>query len=878
VNAAIKLYIIFALLIISACSTKKSTWVTRTYHNTTNRFNIRFNATEAYKEGIRKIEKQNEDYTQLLPIYNQGTEASAKSADADMEKAIKKSSQAIQRHSIFIRGFEHCKWVDDNYFLIGQSYFIKREYFTAIENFDYVSKQYKKETTHFDAMIWLARTYGELGNVNDARQMITTLEDDKKLPKQKRELDLPVAKANFHLKEKEYPQAAEQLALALKKVKRRYDKVRYNYILAQLYEQQEDRANANKYYAKVVKYKPNSDILFFAKIARARNFEGTDPSKLKRELLSMISDAKYVDFKDQIYYALAELSERVGNKDDEIKYLNLCVREVSTNKRQHSLAHLRLANIYYAQEQYKTSYLHYDSALTGVNKQQLPNYIELDNRRGTLKRLVANLDTIANEDSLQRLAAMSPYERSKFIQNYIDTEVKKEEDAKQKKAQELQASANENKNTTDIQGGWYFYNALARGKGVQDFAAKWGTRPLEDNWRRSSKEAVNPQDTEQEKTEEEQPNKEEKEKNTAISSPKPKEEKSATVSAENKNTKSKIETDLQVYLKTLPLTDTLLSLSTSRIVNAYYGAASLYREELMNNQKSIGMFEELLKRYPENKFKLVTYYQLYRLYLTEKNQTMADKYKNIILKDYEFTEYGQLISNPEYNLQSEKAKAKAGKLYEQAFEAYKESEYASVLSISNTALKLYKSNDLTPKFLYLKALAEGKTKNLSTMVDELNQLIAKYPQDPIKAQAQAVLDAVAKNKVNDNNVNNGDTTTFYKQDAAASALFIALFTTDNKIEELKNAVADFNSGKFESQQLAVSTLVFDQTNTLLIIKPFTQNETATNYFKTIKTEVFVSKTGNWQQFLITQDNLTKLYNSKRLTDYVNFFTENYTIQ
>ncbi|MBC7412460.1 MAG: hypothetical protein H7331_08415 [Bacteroidia bacterium] len=872
-NIKLPIYITLLLLSVSACSTKKSTWVTRTYHNTTNKFNIRFNAVEAYKEGMRKIEKQNEDYTQLLPVYNNGTEASSKSAGADMEKAIKKSSQAIQRHSIYIRGFEHCKWVDDNYYLIGQSYFIKREYFTAIENFDYVSKQYKKETTHYDAMLMLTRVYGELGNMSEAQQMITTLEDDKKLPKAKRELDLPLAKADYHIKQKEYVQTAEQLALALKKVKRRYDKVRYNYLLAQLNEQEGDRTAANKYYAKVVKYKPNNDMLFYAKIARARNFEGNDATKLKRELTKMLTDIKYSDFKDQIYYALAELSERIGNKEDEIKYLNLCVREVSSNKRQQALAHLRLGNIYFAQELYKRSYLHYDSALTGATKQQLPNYIELDSRRGTLKRLVANLDTISNEDSLQRIAALSPKEREKFIANYIDTQVKKEDAEKAQKAQELTAAANENKNTTDVQGGWYFYNANARSKGLQDFTTKWGSRPLEDNWRRSSKEAINPLDVEPTTNEEETP-KEEKDKIATNSVTKPKEEKTVA----STETKSKVVTDIDSYLKKLPLSDTLLASSTARIVNAYYGAASIYREELLNNQKAITMFEELLLRFPENKYKLVTYYQLYRLYLTEKNQPLADKYKNIILKDYEFTEYGQLVSNPEYNIQSEKAKAKAGKLYEQAFDSYKEGEYSSVLSISNTALKLYKSNDLTPKFLYLKALAEGKIKNISTMVDELNALIAKYPQDPIKAQAQAVLNAVAKNKVNDNNINNGDTTSFYTVDNAAELIFIALFITDNKLESVKNGVSDFNTTKFESQQLSLSTLVFDQTNTLLIVKPFAKNETANNYFKTIKTDDAIKNANSWQPFLITQANLTKLYNSKRLTDYVTFFTKTYNIQ
>ena len=76
-----------------------------------------------------------EDYNQLLPIFPIGTEKDAQSITPSLDKAIKKGAKAISRHSIFIKGEEHNRWVDDCYLMIAKSYFFQREYVKAIEAF-----------------------------------------------------------------------------------------------------------------------------------------------------------------------------------------------------------------------------------------------------------------------------------------------------------------------------------------------------------------------------------------------------------------------------------------------------------------------------------------------------------------------------------------------------------------------------------------------------------------------------------------------------------------------------------------------------------------------------------------------------------------------
>ena len=50
-----------------------------------------------------------------------------------MDKAIRKGSVVIQRHSMKIKGKEYCKWIDDNYLMIGKAYFYKGEFDLHVE-------------------------------------------------------------------------------------------------------------------------------------------------------------------------------------------------------------------------------------------------------------------------------------------------------------------------------------------------------------------------------------------------------------------------------------------------------------------------------------------------------------------------------------------------------------------------------------------------------------------------------------------------------------------------------------------------------------------------------------------------------------------------
>ena len=96
-------YIFISVILVAtvfSCSTKKNTAFRRFYHNTSAHYNVYFNGYESYKEGVKKIEDMQDNYTVLLPIYKSETEQAKGTVNSEMDRAIKKSAKMIKLHSI----------------------------------------------------------------------------------------------------------------------------------------------------------------------------------------------------------------------------------------------------------------------------------------------------------------------------------------------------------------------------------------------------------------------------------------------------------------------------------------------------------------------------------------------------------------------------------------------------------------------------------------------------------------------------------------------------------------------------------------------------------------------------------------------------------
>ena len=351
-----------------ACSTKKNTAITRTYHNVTSRYNIYFNGYESYKKGEKKIEKElKDDYSKLIPVFPYNAEASSVAA-GDMDRTIKKSTKVSALHSItvkpeikkgmvqekdkaFYNKKEYNKWMDDCYFLIGKSHFSKGDFDLAIKTFRFVLNEYKDETAINETQLWLARS---LVSNDEALEAIEGLKkiNIEEYPRKLHGLYYAVYASAF-ISIKKYDDAIVMLDRALKLSRQKKTKIRYTFLLAQLYEITKQEDKAYEYYTKVIKMNPPYEKAFNAIINRASVISGEqDDREIRQQFLKMINDAKNKEYLDQIYFAIGNIDLKQNKKDDAIINYKKSAQVSISNDKQKTKSFITLADLYYPQVLY----------------------------------------------------------------------------------------------------------------------------------------------------------------------------------------------------------------------------------------------------------------------------------------------------------------------------------------------------------------------------------------------------------------------------------------------------------------------------------------------------------------------------------------------
>ena len=451
------IFILFAVSgFMLGCSTSKNTVVSRAYNNLTSHYNIYFNAKESVKSGLDQVDQTvKNEYTHILPLYKTSEKDAAGAARSTMDVAIMKCSKLITQHSItkkprrrsnrserykeFASKTEFNKWVDDTYLLMGRAYFYKHDYYRAIENFSYVIRNFSKEPIRYEAYLWLARAYNENGQFSNARDIFDLLQGDPNFPK-KLLKDFELVQTDYFMKQAEYKQAIPHLKSALNNRFPREKKLRYNYILAQLYAETDQQASAVAYYRKVIKMHPPYEMAFNARINRAEEYTGAgSAADLKKQLRRMLRDEKNEEFRDRIYYAMGKVAMKEGMKAEAIDDYRKSAVYSKENNDQRAETCLTLARIYFEDENYVSSQSYYDSALVVIDN-TYPGYDEISSRAASLGRLVTNLNTITREDSLQRLAQMTTADRNALIDSWV-SKINEEESRKPGGSQKPAADA-----------------------------------------------------------------------------------------------------------------------------------------------------------------------------------------------------------------------------------------------------------------------------------------------------------------------------------------------------------------------------------------------------------------------------------------------------
>jgi tetratricopeptide (TPR) repeat protein len=868
-NLSIK-YGLFALLgvfLLAACSTKKNTVVNRSFHNLSAHYNGYFNAREILKEAVLKMETEYvDDYSKILPMWTYGNPKDAKTATPSMEKIFKKCSTVIDRHSMKIKGDEKVKWIDDNYMLIGLSHFYRHDYFSGIEVFEFVISEFKKQPSKYDAFLWLIKTYNELGLFTKAQGYIDLCKADKTFPF-KMNGELAAVTADFHIKQDNFELAIKELNKALVYSKNKKEKARWTFILGQLYQRINQPQRAITAFSQVVKMNPKYELAFYSKIQKAKLYDKTSSSSgnIKDELNKMLKDKKNIDYYDQIYYALAEISLKDGDEKQAVALLKKSMASVTNNNTQKGLSALLLADIYFERPEYKLAEAYYDTAV-GLISKDYPGYEVIRNKKENLTKLVNNYKLITREDSLLQIAGLDEKERIRRIDKLIEKQ--KQEEAKRKEEEEALANqlrnqpqnpqAPKNQPQGNNSGStFYFNNPSTLSFGFSEFSRKWGSRKLEDNWRRSNKQQ---------------------------SSPSGASEEGATTAAA-KDTMSQ-EQLRAMYSKDLPLTDEAKKASKDKIIEAYYDLSLIYKESLNNLPKSAESLEILNGKYPGNKYEQPAYYQLYRLYMAMKQDANASKYRDIILSRFPDSDYARILLNPDFNSERQRKADRVTEFYTQTYTLYEDGKYAEALSLCQRADSMDLKNPVKGQFALLKALCIGRTADLKAFEMELSSVVVNYPKEPVKDRAQEILDYIrglnnqsSGPKTEETKNSKSKTPPSFKVDLETEHLFVLVFAAGQaNPSQTASVFSDFNSEYFNSLSLTTNPVPLSNGDQSIVVRLFPNAQKAMSYFAMFGDQLAAQREMSFEKqfFVISKANYAVWIKSVDTESYLSFFEKEYS--
>lgn len=875
------IFIIIVLLVLFGCSVQKNTGLSRAYHNLTAKYNVLFNGSESFKDGLEKIEKEyKDDYAAILPVFKYSGKDVVTLAGADMERTIKKCSKLITLHSIttkpkarenktlspseraFFSKKEYNLFVDDAYLLMGKAHFYKHEFAIASDVFKKVINDFKNQPIVYEAQIWQAKVSIETAQYISASDILTSLVNNTEFPK-KILPELYTTYADFYLRQKDYPKAIDYLVKALEIEKQKKIRTRYLFILAQLSEKTGNLKLASDYYTQVIKLNPAYDMAFNAHINRALAYEQGfgRVETIESELLKMLHDDKNLEYQDQIYYALGNLATKAGNQKKALEYYRKSIDANGSNERQKLRSYLTIADIFYGMPDYPNAQAYYDSAVTRIDP-DYPGYNAIFTKSKSLTRLVQEINTVKFADSVLILASLPQSELNRRIDNVLADIRKKEEEARQKEynAQLDQEYGQQVSNSVDRQSTsttgsqWYFYNDAAKSQGYREFKLRWGNRRLEDHWQRASKITTGFIAG----------NADEEERVT--------EEVRASEPAYDKTSRA-------YYLADIPFTDSAKSAVYMQLEDALYNTAQIYHNELKDNNKASETFKELIQRFPSGRYLLSSYYTLYVIAKEQNNQAMMDFYKNIIVSRFPDSMYARVLNDPEYFREIENEDRQVREFYQQTYEIYKSGNYSEAAYRSENAMKTHPGHTLVPLFHYLSVLSRGKTADKNTFRDSLQMIMAKYPGSEIASDAQ--------NLVNYMDMEHPElreaqeikiSKQLYQNDPDARHLFVFALNKKINANQLVFNIINYNLDHSDSLNLMVEIIGVGTDQNLIAVKTFVNQKQAKQYLLAIVVSEEIHKDFpevTMIPFIISENNFQTLVGDKSVDRYLKFYNENY---
>jgi tetratricopeptide (TPR) repeat protein len=745
---------------------KKFTLPRRFTQNTFTHYNYVFNTKNKLNQVLEDAKADHvDDYTELLPFYNYTLERTT--ADSlQLDSIISKSTTGIVLHDL------RNDWIDNLYMFMGAAYYLGQQFDSAYLTFQFINYAFaKKEKDGYyktigskfddnsplsiasveknsitkkvfseppsrnDAFIWQIRTLIAMDEYAEAASLIITLRNDPAFPKRLQN-DLEEVQALWFYNGNVYDSAAVHLEKALSNATNKKERARWEFLIAQLYERSGNIELAKDFYDKVINHTIDPVMEIYARLHSIRINKSGGDNNIDRniaELTKMAKRDKYYDYKDVIYYTIAQMELERNNFDGAQANLKKSTENNTNNLTLRNKAFLQMAELAFKQKKYKLARNFYDSV--DVRDPNLKNVDEIVSKQQVLTKISTQLDIIERQDSLQKIAAMPEEERKDFVRKLV-RQIRKQQGLKEDlsgNASSLVPIGPQKNEAADLfssntsKGEWYFYNTSIKIKGATEFKAKWGNRPNVDNWRRSA--GLNFQQA-----------------NKNIPG--------AINNVTNINPKSTAPSEItfDALYENLPLTDTLMKVSNDSLSEALYQLGKAFANDLEDCESAIKVNQEIVDRFPSfNKLDEVLF-SLYYCYRKSVDASKANQVKAQMEKKFpgnRLTTIASTGKDPGSNQNPEATKA-----YEQIYDLFIEGNFEKAVADKAIADSIYGSTYWTPQLMYIESVYYIKQKDDAKATQILNEIIAKQPGTPMAVKAAIMIDVLGRRQKIENELNN----------------------------------------------------------------------------------------------------------------------------
>lgn len=764
---------LFAMAITS-CSPKKNTAATRNYQAFITRYNIHFNGDTHYKETLKEMETAYEDdYSRLLFIHPAAAKADEKAPQptGNFDRSIEKAQKAIQLRSIkkkpkkkagkssdpaykaWLKREEYNPFLHNSWLMMGRSQYLNGDFLGAASTFFYISKHFPwLEPTVTEARLWEARSYCAMDWLFEAENILSRIKPQQLTSKNLKELYFTTY-ADFNIRSKEYAKAIPLLEQGLK-LSSGPQKIRLNFLLGQLYTL---TGNKQAAYLAFKKAGSNSNATyrtkFNARIKQSEVYTGNDITPEVNALRRMVRYDRNKEYLDQVYYAIGNLYLSRRDTLKAIENYELAAEKSTRNGIDKAISQLTLGGLYYDLRKYSKAQPCYSEAVPLI-PDTYPDYKKLKKRSDLLDELAVYSQNVELQDSLLRLAAMTPKQQLATVNKIIEELKKKEKEEAEAAAREeflanrdamgnnMGGSSSKAPQTFAMNTGddsWYFYNTATKNAGRTEFQKRWGNRKLEDDWRRRNKSSFNFNDFDSASSSD---NEDVDSENLADNSL-----PADSVAADSKENEKENDPHYpEYYLKQIPKTDAEKQTANDVIQEGLYNMGVILKDKLEDFPAAETEFETLLSRYPDNIYRLDAYYNLYLMFTRAGNLARAEHYRSLILSDFPESKYGIAMRDPDYVGNLRRMMQVESELYDNALQAYFDNDNSKVHSVYSTVSTEYPLSKLMPKFMFLEALAYVTEHNSEGFKNTLMLMLERYPDTDLSPYASSYLKGLAQGK------------------------------------------------------------------------------------------------------------------------------------